>query len=508
LESLLQNLKHKFRDKIFLNRVFPILAAFLGGAQATYMWLTHFPSADNLIETIAAQLYLQMNVRYWYYPGQAHGGLLELPLQVLLLKFSSNNILVAPTSRIIFAMLSSYFLAKIYMLITPRGNNAIFMIALFLAPSLLRDLWMFGGGYSLSWALQLGAVYLLLKLPTQRNLCLSGLLVSLSFYEQPTSLLLFLVFIPFIFSKIDFKFNHYLFFVMGFLPVFLISIFLRASISNIVYSPISETIKTHRILGSLGLKNGENGNPSLIHNAIGLANGPGRIGALSILLVWIIYLIAVFFVLRKGIAPHLRNLGFSWLLASLGLSVLTSIVVTDSWFYGLSFCLFIPLAVAAIISSLPKKSLQVMCISGLVLNFFLIPSALSTNGFSNIADSHRIVTNHSSNLSAFANNLLQLKVEYIYGTYDEVYPVMAASKSQIFGIPKTFNRFQSLVDDKLEFKETHLIAVRNDSKEINLEIDSCQMSSLGPQNLENSFWDIYICEREGIKKLNNWIEWN
>jgi hypothetical protein len=480
---------------------FPIVSAFLVAIQASFIWLTRFPSADNLIETIAAQLFISQGKIFVYYPGQAHGGMLELPLQIAILNVFSGDFLLATLPRIVFATLTGYFLAKIYALLFPTHNKIWFLLSLFFAPALLRDLWMFGGGYSLSWTLQLIAVYLLISSPKAFSYTVAGVLISLAFYEQPSSLFLFMLFIPFILNTFPFNLRRIRYFVFGFLPLFFLGLVARAFPVEVVYNPISASLHPNRILGSIGLTQNGPANPSLIHNALGLINGPTPVSwPLQLYIVGLFVLSTVSLLKVRGSSPT-RLLGFSWFLGVIGISALTSVVVTDSWFYGLSISVFVPFATAIIINSISRLEFRIFLCALLILNFFIVPSALKSANLLEIVSAHKIVKSHASNLVDFSLKLQSRDVKYAYGSYDEVYPIMIASSSKIIGIPKTFNRFKPLLRESLNSGGSQKIIVTEADVEFFNNFKNCAEEPKSLIYLEGAKWYVYSCSSGVITSL-------
>jgi hypothetical protein len=483
-----------------LGKLFPYLSGLIFGFQAFINWLLKLPSADNLIETIAAQLYLNDGFISLFYPGQNHGGMLEIPFQVLILKFVDNDFALATVPRIFFAFLTGFFLAKILDRFLLGKGRYWFIAALFLVPPLLKDGWLTGGGYSMSWALQLLTIYLVLISKNRFNFFLCGLLLSLAYYEQPSSLLLTAIFAPFVFSHKRVTKSEILPICAGFLPIFTLTWAFKRDEQNIVYDPFSLNIEFPRIFGSLGITERGSSNPSLLHNSLGFMNGPGMVTVSLSFIALLLISLSIYAVFNSKISHFERSLGLAVLLSCVGLGAISILVPTPAWFYGISLCIFIPFGVAVLIKTRPKSKFFIFPI--LIFNLFTVPSTFNTGLIGNLPGVISVTKEIRESLDKATLQMSKLDVDYIFGDYWDVYPIMASSSSDIIALPETFNRFKAYVKARPSNDVPARVVVENGKPSERLGSLGCKNISQLEISYVNKSWSLYSCGTEQIMELN------
>jgi hypothetical protein len=327
--------------------------------------------------------------------------------------------------------------------------------------------------------------------------------MGLSFYQQPSSLLLSLLFAPFIFQKNLINKKSVTLFIIGFAPVFIFSIGIRARITDIVYNPVIFAPSFNRIFGSLGLVNAGSENPSILHNTLGLMNGPDESTFIIRLLTAIgITLILILFIKYKAnMAVKLLFTSFTLLL--LGISVLVSFVDTSAWFYGVSASLFLPFALSIITNEIRNILQKALFVALIVTNFFRVPSYMDPVNILNINKLRISVDNQFDEIRNFSKILENNGVRFIYGDYWVVYQVMVSSNNSVLAIPENFNRFKKLITTNLKSESISLIAVPLNRVEQFITKGNCILAATTPTyKLNEQEWKIIQCSIDQIKMLN------
>jgi hypothetical protein len=201
--------------------------------------------------------------------------------------------------------------------------------------------------------------------------------------------------------------------------------------------------------------------------------------------------------------PGVLLLSYSFSLLFWGISILSMFIHTGAWFYGLSACIYVPFALAAIVHELKNSVLKILLVYLLIVNFLSVPSLINSSNILHINESHTFVKSQFDSLDNFSKILEGNRVQFIYGNYWTVYPIMLSSNNSVIAIPESFNRFKGVIRAKLEFGTESLIAVNENRVTEFIKGGSCKLVSTNHYQFGEQNWQLINCKNEAIKVLNN-----
>ncbi len=184
----------------------PLWSGVACAAWALIAWFTVIPDGDRLADQIQVQDVLRDPHVVLAFPGQTHGGVLEYPVLLLAEWIAPGNYFVHAFPRVLFAFLTGFFAARLFLRLFPLAPRWGFLLAVLAGPAVMHGLtgpqgnaigvmWLHAN-YPQSWLLVTIGLSLLADEASRQGrprwwwLVLTGALIGMGVYEQSSVLLL------------------------------------------------------------------------------------------------------------------------------------------------------------------------------------------------------------------------------------------------------------------------------------------------------------------------------
>jgi len=505
---------------------FPVFAGLACFAWAFIAWLTVIPNQDMLADAVQVQSLFSDPRLVLSFPGQKHAGPVEYPFQLLAELIAPGNFYVHTFPRLIFAFLTGFFTAKLFLALFPRAKHWAFLAAIAFGPAIIHGLsgpegntvgvWWLVGNYDTSWLLVVIGTLLFIKgasSETKWLISIAGIVIGLGFFAHPNVVILliplgtltFLILRP----RLQSLSLVFLGFAIGIMPSLASYFFFTG---NNTWDPSRPPFFVREIyLNSLGL----NGIPDYINvvlpYAFGLPSSQFLLsGSVQSALTWL-FLIA--FVLTatigwiqalwRGVWPHqLVLLSTSWLAAALGIVFFVTFVDTV-WFYATSLAILFWLTIGALPTLIKPHYLAIL----------LTTAVLTLEATSMLTHNWSYLTNFSKNLEQkaifqydirkTAQQLQGQGIEIVYGSYLDVIPISYGSLFALQPISVRYNRFP-LTPDAIDVNYLIAINVHPTDSWGEEALQVVQKKCMFQNTLETSLftYDTYECPGYVISKVD------
>lgn len=501
---------------------FALLAGFACFTWAFIAWLAVIPNQDMLADAVQVQSLFNDPRLVLSFPGQKHAGTIEYPLQILAEAVAPGNFYVHTFPRVIFAFLTGFFTAKLFLRLFPTAKHWSFLTAIFIGPAIIHGLsgpegnevgvWWLVGNYDTSWLLVvIGTLFFSTGIARDSRwlTLLSGVVIGLGFFAHPNVILLIiplgtlalLVLRPSI-GKLLLLASGLL---LGIIPS-LVSYFFYSGNNTWDPSRIPFFVRDF-YLNALGL----NGIPDYISvvlpYAFGLPSSQNYIsGSAQSTLTWILAIASIstaligwIYYARQWRWPSdIVVIATSWSAAILGIMLFVTFVDTV-WFYATSLSILFWITLGILPTAVSPKWLAIsITVALLILEGF---SMVTHNWrfYSNLPAKIEAKRDYQSDIKAEADALQREGVQIIYGSYLDVIPIAYASSFDIRPLSVRYNRFPlNQGEENLIYKVAIVSEPRDEWGKEGLAIVTNDCSPYGLIEEKNREFLIFNCQGQAI----------
>ena len=384
---------------------FPISSGLLCFAWAFMAWLTVIPNQDLLADGIQVQSLLQDPRVVLSFPGQKHGGVIEYPFNILAEWIDPGNYFLHSAIRPIFAFLTGFFAARLYLTFFAKAPRWSFLLAVAVGPTVLHGLagpegnpvgvWWLNANYDLAWLFVILGFWLLgrevtpapfpsSKVPRSWMFLVSGVVIGLGFYQQPTSIMLIIPMAVLFLLRFRIELRQLLILLFGG------AIGILPSIFSYFFAPVTTWNPSHfpvfqpqLAIASLGLDGIPNYVVALLPSALGF--GPAATSAAARLqtIVTALFLAVMLVCAAIGIVAAIRRRGrvtdgaaiaVTWLAVAAGI-ILFGIFVDPVWFYSahLAIILWMTIGLIPLVLRLAKLGVLITWVAVIARHQLICP---------------------------------------------------------------------------------------------------------------------------------------
>jgi hypothetical protein len=466
---------------------FPISSGLACFTWAFLAWLTVIPNQDLLADGIQVQSLISDPRIVLAFPGQKHGGVFEYPYNVLAEWVAPGNYFLESALRPVFAFLTGFFAAKLYLTYFPRGPRWSFLLAVAVGPTILHGLagpegnsvgvWWLNANYDLAWLFVIFGFWVIgreLSQPTARQvprtgmLFLGGLLLGLGFYQQPTSILLIIPIGVLTVLRFRIQLREILLIltggVIGILPSMLSYFFAPVTTWNPSHFPV---FQPKVAISSLGLDGIPNYVAALFPSALGF--GPASTHARGLIqssvtagflmLMLLCALVGIVISIRsRARVSYGTSIAITWISAAAAI-VFFGVFVDPVWFYSAHLALILWISVGLLPVVVKPKWLGFTLTSLVLLAIAYSTVGQNFGWYSEMWRNHQAKREYLSSITSTANKLKLAGADYLYGSYYDVIPLGYGSGGALRAITNTYNRFPL---SERESNSALRVAVRTD----------------------------------------------
>lgn len=450
------------------NKLPPLRFSVLAGSACFFWaflaWLSVTPNQDILADAVQVQSLFADPRIVLSFPGQKHAGPIEYPFQLLAEWVAPGNFYVHTFPRVIFAFLTGFFTAKLFMQLFPNARQWSFLTAIAIGPAIMHGLsgpegnsvgvWWLVGNYDTSWLLVVIGAFLLTRGVARDSKWLifaSGLSIGLGFFAHPNVMILIiplgtltlLLIRPGIRQLVSLLFGS----IVGIFPAIISYLFFAGNNS---WDPSHVPFFVRDFyLNALGL----NGIPDYISVVLPYALGlPTSQTFFSATVQTAFTAVVLMAFLLTAVVGWFRALSIrvwpqpfviistAWLGAVVAIMLFVTFVDTV-WFYATSLAIMFWITLGALPTVIKPR----------ILAIGLTCALLTLEGISMLTHNRAYFTNFSENVRAKAEYQSQVRdqatiltdagVEIIYGSYLDVIPIAYASSYNLRPISVRYNRF-------------------------------------------------------------------
>lgn len=445
------------RDRWPLAVIFGALLAW-----SLYAYLTVRVDSDIVAEAIAVQRWLANPTFLIAYPGQIHGGVLEYPIIALAESIAPGNAYAFTFVRIFYVPITALLIALTVRRVLPTVSLWPFAAAAVAGPAVLHGFLAIKDLYPSSWLISALGVWLLARtLDGSRSRALivvSGVLLGLGVYQHPTAALLGVPFLAVLLVRWWPGVRGFLLLIVGgligLLP--LIVSFLTSSSRTLVFTPARAGLPD--LLGAFGVSLADDAwarslvqagwgfsftditvfrLPVVIQGLLGLLLLVGCVAAL-VLAVRLI-------VTGAGVESPLGLLAVLWG-AGLLIVIALMVVVPPVFFYGGALAFGVMASIAALWSVASHRAdLLGRGVRVVVVVVVALMAATSAGAYFGAEPNGPTAVwfkdQKAQEMSAIADAIEAANIEYLFGDYWEVLPVVHTSGGDVIALTPVTNRF-------------------------------------------------------------------
>ena len=448
---------------------FPISSGLACFIWAFLAWLTVIPNQDLLADGIQVQSLISDPRIVLAFPGQKHGGVFEYPYNVLAEWIAPGNYFLESALRPLFAFLTGFLAAKLYLTYFPRGPRWSFLLAVAVGPTILHGLagpegnsvgvWWLNANYDLAWLFVILGFWLIGRelsgpvanqVPRTGMLFFGGVLLGLGFYQQPTSILLILPLGVLLLLRFRISLSQFSMLLLGgfigILPAILSYFYAPITTWNPSHFPV---FQLHLALASLGLDGVPNYAIALLPSALGFAPattiGFARlqtvVSALFLSLMLILALVGTFNALRRrSRVSEGTAIAVCWI-AVAGSIVIFGIFVDPVWFYSSHLSIVLWMSIGILPQLIKVK--WISRAAPICICLVVALSSLAQNGAQvvNLKERFMEKREYISTLNRYASAMRKLETRVLYGSYYDVLPIAYGAAGSLHPVTSTYNRF-------------------------------------------------------------------
>lgn len=450
--------------------MFATLAGLACFVWAFIAWLTVIPNQDMLADAVQVQSLFTDPRVVLSFPGQKHAGPVEYPFQILAEMIAPANFYVHTFPRVLFAFLTGFFTAKLFLSLFPQGKHWAFLTSIAIGPAIIHGLsgpegntvgvWWLVGNYDTSWLLVVIGALLFSKGVRNESRVLfpvAGVTIGLGFFAHPNVIILiiplgtltFLILRPRIHSIALMFFG----FAIGIAPALFSYIFFTG---NNTWDPSRVPFFIRDMyLNSLGLNGIPDYISAVLPYAFGLPTSQFLIsGILQSTITWVILIALTVTAIigwfqafvRKSWPATLVLVATAWCAAALGIMLFVTFVDTV-WFYATSLSILFWITVGALPSLIrPRVFANTLTSAILILE---LTSMFSHNWSYLLGIPGNIAkkADYQNDIRETAYQLENSGVDIVYGSYLDVIPISYGSSFNIQPISTRYNRFPLMPTD-------------------------------------------------------------
>lgn len=461
------------------------------------------------------------------FPGQKHAGPVEYPFQLLAEFIAPTNFYIHTFPRVIFAFLTGFFTAKLFLGLFPHAKHWGFLASVAVGPAIIHGLsgpegntvgvWWLVGNYDTSWLLVVLGTLLFIKgarNETQWLIPIAGVVTGLGFFAHPNIIILLIPLGTLTFLILRPKISSAILLVLGFglgiIPSLISYTFYSG---NNTWDPSRVPFFVREIyLNSLGL----NGIPDYISvvlpYAFGLPSSQFFLsGSVQSAITWVVLLAFtitaivgwIHAVVRRNWPDKIVLLCTTWLAAALGIMFFVTFVDTV-WFYATSLSILFWITVGAL-PNVVKPRLLAISLTSLVL--FIEAISMFSHNWSYLTSIPQNIVkkvSYQNDLRETAAQLQTSDVEIVYGSYLDVIPVSYGSSFGLQPISVRYNRFP-LTPRELELE--HVVAINADPTDswgeeaLQIVQSDCEFRNQSEAKLFT--YKIYVCTGNAISPVES-----
>lgn len=488
-------------------------------------WLSVVPNQDMLADAVQVQSLFADPRVVLSFPGQKHAGTIEYPFQILAEFIAPANFYVHTFPRVIFAFLTGFFTAKLFIELFPTARRWSFITVIAIGPAIIHGLsgpegntvgvWWLVGNYSTSWLLVvLGAFVFTRGVSRQSWLIqvLGGLSVGLGFFAHPNVIILIIPLGVLTLLTLRPKVQSMLFlisgFVIGIIPS-LISYFFYTGNNTWDPSRVPFFVRDFYV-NALGLNSIPDYISVVLPYALGLPSSQNLMsGQFQSAITWVVVVVITITAVvgwligltSKEWPQPIVLIATSWLAAVLGILLFVTFVDTV-WFYATSLSILFWITVGALPSTVKPKQLAYGLTIGILILTATSMFSHNWNYLTQLTTNIYEKSKYQADIKDIAQELLAHDVQVIYGSYLDVIPIAYASFYQLRPLSVRYNRFPLT---EQESKQTYVVAVKNQPSDswgeegIGIVKEKCALRS-SVNNLGMGF-QIFECSGSAINQL-------
>lgn len=513
------------RGNVVVVRLLPIaLTGLVLFGWALVSYLTTPLSADQLAEAIGVQRLLDTPDLVLTYPGQRHGGVVEVPILLALESLSPGNPYVYGLPRLLLVPLAGILCCVVVSRLMPRASLWPVPAAAAVLPAVLQGPMIVNALYPMSWLLAFAGTYATIRglgggSRPGPTLVVGGLLISLAVFEHPAVVMLLVPLLAMTAARYvsEISSGHVAAMlggiVLGAIP--LVASRIVDPPGPLVWDPVG--LHAPPLTKMFGLSGNDTvWMQALMPNGAGLLNGPIipwgggdaiRFGLCTVLvLLLIIAALHAVIVLRAWIrARHpvsaLGLASIAWLVVLIVTIALLSIV-QPVWFYGTSLGFLVWMAVAAF-TTVAKRAFGVVCIALVLGVAGSTTYATSWGTISNLGSAIAAKESAINSGRSTARELSRLGADVIYGDYWQVIPIAYLSGGSLLPITTIFNRFDAR--DEVDADGHVAVAVRTspqsseEERALSIVIATCRERA--PARSDTSGFAVFDCPLPAIQPV-------
>jgi len=465
---------------------FAVIAGLFCFGWALLAWLTVIPNQDMLADAVQVQsLFVDPRI-VLSFPGQKHAGPVEYPFQLLAEFIAPANFYVHTFPRVLFAFLTGFFTAKLFLVFFPQAKRWAFLTAIAVGPAIIHGLsgpqgnsvgvWWLVGNYDTSWLLVVIGTLLFAKGTKHKlgwQIPVAGILIGLGFFAHPNVIILLIPLGTLTVLLLRPKVSMLLYLILGF------ALGIVPSLISYLFFTGNNTWDPSRIpffvrdfyLNSLGL----NGIPDYISVVLPYAIGfptsqtifNGYVQSAATWCLLVIFssasIVGWLRALKKRIWPApIIHLATAWVAAALGIMLFVTFVDTV-WFYATSLSILFWITVGALPTAIKPRTLAIsLTVSVLAIESI---SMLTHNWTYLTTIPHNVIekAKYQIDIRETAQQLQSAGVQLVYGSYLDVIPISYGSSFDLHPISPRYNRFP-LTEGELDTQ--FLIAINAEPTEL------------------------------------------
>ena len=448
---------------------FPISCGLACFIWAFLAWLTVIPNQDLLADGVQVQSLISDPRIVLAFPGQKHGGVFEYPYNVLAEWIAPGNYFLESALRPLFAFLTGFLAAKLYLTYFPRGPRWSFLLAVAVGPTILHGLagpegnsvgvWWLNANYDLAWLFVILGFWLIgreLSGPAANQvlrtvvLFLGGVLFGLGFYQQPTSILLIIPLGALTLLRFHIQLRKVPWIlvggVIGILPSLLSYFFAPVTTWNPSHFPV---FQPKVAISSLGLDGIPNYVAALFPSALGFGPASTDTRGLIQSSVTAGFLVLMVACAVIGTSRSMRNrarvsegtsIAITWITAAASI-VFFGIFVDPVWFYSAHLALILWISLGLLPVLVRPRWLGLTLTSTALLAIAYSTSAQNFGWYSDVPQNHQAKRVYLSSISSTAKEIKLAGADYLYGSYYDIIPLGYGSGGALRTITNTYNRF-------------------------------------------------------------------
>ena len=464
---------------------FAAIAGIACFAWAFIAWLTVIPNQDMLADALQVQSLLRDPRLVLSFPGQKHAGPVEYPFQLLAELIAAANFYVHTFPRVIFAFLTGFFTAKLFLALFPQAKHWAFLVAIAVGPAIIHGLsgpedntvgvWWLVGNYDTSWLLTVSGTLLFIQGARKKSkwlIPLAGITIGLGFFAHPNIIILLiplgtltvLITRPEIRSVVLLLLGFWL----GIIPSLISYLFFTG---NNTWDPSRVPFFVRDLyLNSLGL----NGIPDYISVVLPYAFGlptsqflfNGSVQStitLALLMAFIFTAIIGWIqaVVRRTWPAPVVLLATSWVAAAIGIMFFVTFVDTV-WFYATSLSVLFWVTVGALPTIVKPRVLALSLTSAILLLEAISMLTHNWTYLTNIPENTVKKADYQRDIRETARQLKEAGVDIVYGSYLDVIPISYGSSFELHPISVRYNRFPLR---GLEVTSNYVVAIKSEATE-------------------------------------------